>query len=141
MGHVGWRYRYDNFIILYTVIPLAYTLTNYNYIQKNQQSFLFLEVMFKGVQEIIWEYSGMYDPATKRVQNSLFVHRVVPPKFRNCEIPGRTGGYVYKNGGFRGVQKDTWEYWGIHRSTREYITEQRETWGVQDDTYEDKWET
>ena len=52
----------------------------------------------------------MYDPATRRVQNSLFVHYVVPQKFRNCEIPGRTGGYIniYKNGGFLGVQEYTW---------------------------------
>ena len=86
--------------------------------------------------------SNTRDPATKRIQNSLFVHRVVPQKFRNCEIPGRTGGLL-------GVQGDIWEYSGKHGSAEGYMGVQGYIWeyrgtcgsteghmGVQEDIWE-----
>ena len=65
--------------------------------------------------------SNTRDPATERIQNSLFVHRVVPQKFRNCKIPGRTGGLL-------GVQGDIWEYSGKHGSAGGYMGVQGDTW-------------
>ena len=64
--------------------------------------------------------SNTKDPATERIQNSLFVRRVVPQKFRNCEIPGSMEGLL-------GVQEDIWEYSGEHGSAGGYM-------GVQGDT-------
>ena len=58
--------------------------------------------------------SNTRDPATKRIQNSLFVHRVVPQKFRNCEIPAGTWELL-------GVQGDIWEYSGKHGNAGGYM--------------------